>query len=644
MVKPSIHSSKKKPARREGFDRYFLPLYSGFIFLILPFFIVTNAIDYSLMPRFMVLSLFITGLIVLMMVRGSMKIPMQMFHFAIVPMMVLYLLVIIISVFFAYNKLESIFDATKWLMFIVVLMVGVVIFVNDPRWAGFQARLAVISGIIASLIGLVQYYRFVILAPKPFLPDGRSVVYLVEGVMSHKNLFSLSILMMMPWVGYAIYVFRGKWRLTALVSMLLMIIMVVLLLTRAVWLGMIISLPVILMLFLHYFRQSINKLLFRSGVIALAIGMIGFMGFIYISQVTRINNSFADKLMSIVRVSTWKTEHRLKTWQITVEMIGDHPVSGVGAGNWQIEAPRYYAGKFTGDQELNWIRPHNDYLWVWSEKGLIGFLLYLGFFGITIFYLLRTVKAASLNSKVLSLFLLWGLLGYMTASFFDFPYERPFHMTMLAVIMTSALVLRMQQNPDWKETPQKKPVIMLLLALGSVLASVYGASAYHQETNVKQCLTDASSGNWSQLYKHSLEAQSVFKNLDNWANPIYSYTGKALEESGEFVAALEAYKEAYRANPTKIKVITNLARCYEKAKLYKEGISMLDSALKILPRDKKLLMQKSDIYYAAGEYRLALKNYGLIADFRKDTLIMQNMRYLRYLKNKVKVASPDVRK
>jgi hypothetical protein len=529
-------------------------------------------------------------------------------------------------------------------MFMVVFFTGVVIFTNNVRWPLLLAKFASISGIIASIIGLVQYYQFVLLALKPFLPDGRSVVYLVEGVMSHKNLFSLSLLMVMPWAGYGIYILKGKWRLASIISMSLMMMMVLLLLTRAVWLGMIISLPVMIMLFLRYFRQSINPLLFRSGVIALAIGMVGFIGFIYISQVTRVSNPFAEKLMSIVRVSTWKTEHRLRAWQVTLEMIQDHPVTGVGAGNWQLEAPKYYAGKFTGDQELNWIRPHNDYLWVWSEKGLAGIIVFMALFGITIFYLVRTVKEASIDHKVLALFLLWGLLGYMTASFFDFPYERPFHMTMLAVIMASALVLRMQQPGVETLPPQTQRMFLLILASTSCLASVYGISVYRQETLVKKCLTDASSGNWTQLLKHSYEAQMPFKNLDNWANPISSYTGKAFEESGDFPSALEAYKEAYRANPTKIKVITNLARCYEKAKMYREAIGMVDTALKILPLDKKLLMQKSDIYFETGDFRLALKNYRLIPDFYKDSLIVQNMRYLRYLMKQKAAALPGSRK
>jgi hypothetical protein len=74
-VKPGARSTKKKPVQREGVERHFLPLYAGFLFLILPFFIVTNAIDYSLMPRFMLLSLFFLGVVLLMLFKGVYKIP-----------------------------------------------------------------------------------------------------------------------------------------------------------------------------------------------------------------------------------------------------------------------------------------------------------------------------------------------------------------------------------------------------------------------------------------------------------------------------------------------------------------------------------------------------------------------------------------
>lgn len=57
----------------------------------------------------------------------------------------------------------------------------------------------------------------------------------------------------------------------------------------------------------------------------------------------------------------------LKTWSLTTEMIKDHFFTGVGTGNWQINARVSYKGRFSGNDPQNWIRPQNDFLWVMAE-------------------------------------------------------------------------------------------------------------------------------------------------------------------------------------------------------------------------------------------------------------------------------------
>jgi len=57
----------------------------------------------------------------------------------------------------------------------------------------------------------------------------------------------------------------------------------------------------------------------------------------------------------------------------TIEMVKDNPVIGVGAGNWMINYPVYYA-QYQGLEFKNWRRPHNDYIWILAEKGFLGLI------------------------------------------------------------------------------------------------------------------------------------------------------------------------------------------------------------------------------------------------------------------------------
>ncbi|MBE84466.1 MAG: hypothetical protein CME21_18045, partial [Gemmatimonadetes bacterium] len=82
-------------------------------------------------------------------------------------------------------------------------------------------------------------------------------------------------------------------------------------------------------------------------------------------------SAFDDKKASAaVAVASIVSEegHRGRTelWKKTVDIIADHPILGVGLGNWEFQFPAYADG-----QHLNVDaaprRPHNDLLWLASE-------------------------------------------------------------------------------------------------------------------------------------------------------------------------------------------------------------------------------------------------------------------------------------
>jgi hypothetical protein len=73
------------------------------------------------------------------------------------------------------------------------------------------------------------------------------------------------------------------------------------------------------------------------------------------------------------------TSERLKMWKKTLSMIKDHPLTGVGSGNWKVVIPSYglantvfAKGYFAPD------RVHNTYLQITSETGIPGAIFYFG--------------------------------------------------------------------------------------------------------------------------------------------------------------------------------------------------------------------------------------------------------------------------
>ncbi|MFH1703373.1 MAG: O-antigen ligase family protein [Nitrospirota bacterium] len=118
---------------------------------------------------------------------------------------------------------------------------------------------------------------------------------------------------------------------------------------------------------------------------------------------------------TLERLSTDRSialQWRLDTNRLALEMIHDHPVLGVGTGNYLTEyhnylsmwpkLSRYYYGPL-----------HNSYLQIWAENGTIGLLIFLSFLLIVFIGLLKAyLNAVDREVKILALGLLTAFTGY----------------------------------------------------------------------------------------------------------------------------------------------------------------------------------------------------------------------------------------
>jgi len=104
-----------------------------------------------------------------------------------------------------------------------------------------------------------------------------------------------------------------------------------------------------------------------------------------------------------VRVSTVKTYEedaaamaRIATWKAGINMVKDHPIIGVGAGNFNFLFT-YYCPPELSKYGGNWISIHNMFLQIFSETGLVGG----GLFVLVIFSSLLSVSSMNRRNKYL---------------------------------------------------------------------------------------------------------------------------------------------------------------------------------------------------------------------------------------------------
>jgi putative inorganic carbon (HCO3(-)) transporter len=89
--------------------------------------------------------------------------------------------------------------------------------------------------------------------------------------------------------------------------------------------------------------------------------------------------------------ANWALTERIAHWQAAVGMLTDHPISGVGIGNYAVAYPQYAVGR--------WQDPlghaHNFYLNIAAECGLLGLTVFLFLIGACFAYAWRVLQQLS---------------------------------------------------------------------------------------------------------------------------------------------------------------------------------------------------------------------------------------------------------
>jgi O-antigen ligase len=544
-----------------------------------------------------------------------------------------YFFITVVSIFFAINYKEGYFDVFKTFLFITLIAAFAIVFSNTKNWHLHLPKFVVVAAFIAFAVGIAQYFTDVFNSPDILLPDGREIIYSVRGFMSHKNQYAISLMLMLPFLGYGIYQYKKGWKWASIIAFVLLMVMIVLLKTRSVWVGIALSLLAIV------FITSISPKKFgissslRNIIVSATIVVI-------VAGATVINiagkkdpYSFFGKLRSITNPLAGNNVYRLKIWHLTTIMIADYPLTGVGAGNWKLHSADYYRTNNYNFKkvEMNWLRPHNDFLWVFAEKGIIGFLLFLSIFGFAIVYILKLLFSdRPPEQKALLLFILSGLICYLTVSFFSFPLERINQQAYLAMLLAAVLTLHHSARENTKPITNRK-IILYPALLVLLLSVVYSYAMLDMEYKVRKTRNAMGSSNWRVMLSEAQSISTVFRTLDPEATPISSYAAQAYSKLGQTEKSRDAYIEALKAHPTKINMMNNLGKVYYELGEYEKAEELFLKALFTLPDYQESLINLSTTYYKMGEYEKTLETLNRIPTDKRDETSKRNIIAVKQL-------------
>lgn len=583
-------------------------LFSAFI-ILLPLVYSSQAVDPVLIPRQTVLSFLLLVVSVgLFFGSSTLLLNMRLLPASVILLCFLYG----VSIILAINTTESFYIAMKFILggvFFLVIWIGF-----THQWITIEkvAQAILLSSVLA--VGLI--WRDIILIQNTGIDlfDGENI-YKVRATFGHKNLASAYLFLCLPIIGiqWAFAHHRGI-KIGLAVLGLTLIATILLLQTRAVYLAFAVTFLLGGILYIFIIAKSkINK---RILFIGLGIGFFLVITFLF----------FFRQQLALMGQSGSGLE-RINAWKNTWEMIQEHMLFGVGAGNWQIWFPNYgmekfYATNYSISEGItNFQRPHNDFLWVWAETGIVGGILYMTIFFQAIWLAFQNArKAVTVKDQLIFSMLLLAFVGYVIIAMVDFPLERIEHqviiLTLLAFISQSS---RKLGNFKWGALSW---ILVGIFCCWSLWVCYY---RWQGERYTKMVHRAHATGQWLSLSNYATKAQNKYLNMDHFSIPLSWYEGVGYFMLNDYSHAKISFEKAYQLHPFQVHVLNNYATCFVKEGNNKKAIELLKEAYRISPKFSEGTLNLSGVYFNMSEYDSA---YHYIKQLGFDG---NNSRYTAFL-------------
>ncbi len=412
----------------------------------------------------------------------------------------------------------------------------------------------------------------------------------ISGSMGHKNLLASIHFLILPFIIYSIINTNKFFKYFSYVCLFFSLIIFFQTQSRAVIGALIIS-------SISYFllsKISKNKL-FQSIKYILLIVVVGFL---FLNSINRIE-SFKQEITKNI---DFTTSQRFSLYKSSLKLISDNLIFGVGPANWRIKIWEYglYNNTF-GDSFAQ--RPHNDFLWFFSEGGLVAGISYLLLFII----LLRDSFWLSKNHEDSIFFklLFATILGYFFISFFDFPSERISHLIIFLLIASIIITRKIVVEEKRYFTIPK--FLMLSLVLICFLIFYQSYNRFQSDKFASKAIAFKNKGNWTQTIKNIDRAyHNLYYAVDGTSTPLHYHRGIANYHQNKIDLALIDFKKAFNHNCNHIHVLNNLGTIHEIKGEYNLAKEYYNKALKVNPTFKEVRVNLSAIFYNDGEYVKAL--------------------------------------
>ena len=382
---------------------------------IIPLIVSFSTSDPTLAIRFLILSILISGILVYYLVKKQEIYKEVIMH----PAMIAFGLVIIcyvLSAFFNGFGSESIYIILK-LFLSYVFAVVTIQFVNKEGYKPLLNSFLYFSLIVSAIyfFQIISNYSEIIKIESEWLRNKEEFDQ-IASTMGHKNLLSSIQFLMLPALIYLLFNSKRLIKIVSAIALTLIAVTLFQTQTRAVLFAL------FLFSISMFLLQKTN--IKRKHILTLLIGTILFLSTGY--AVIKYTNRYDAFIGEINNTLNFTSSSRYTLYNSSIDLIKDHLLFGVGPGKWRVDIWEY--GLYEGTYGNSFAqRPHNDFLWVFSEGGVIAGISYIILFLILLRESYILYKQRNKEDRLFYSLLFSTFLGFGFISLVDFPLERFSH-------------------------------------------------------------------------------------------------------------------------------------------------------------------------------------------------------------------------
>ena len=584
-------------------------------FVITPLVISTSAVDITLTPRLILICGLLSLLATTYLLRSGGRVFLDfdgnsLFWIAVSG----YLVAVGISIINSFNQGESIYIFGRTILpFCLLIMLGSIL--SHDTALRQQLPIAItISALIVAIVGFGQLTAGLFLE----LP-GNIVPY---STMANKNLLASYLLFSLPFsLMLLTHGSRFVRSFGAAVSILLAFMMVASK-TRSVWVALLAATAVtgtaavFSMRRMQIGRQSAFRLVTTKRLLGVMIFIIALEAGNYLGQW-----DLSSRAASIITANDQSIADRLNVWSNSLKMAGDHPIFGVGPGQWRVHVAGFgMSGTRSESGVTNFQRPHNDYLWVLSENGLTGLIFYLAIFVAALSCVFRRLKEVREPEQLAEkLFCLFGISAYLIVAFFSYPQERVVHQMLLVTLFAFIMTAGKSAGSGSRSRPRAgSSVIAMAILLIAVAFGLMAVMRYSAEKQMRRIYFYKDAGQWPEVIRAAEESENFFTSMDPTAAPLRWFRGVAEYDLGDYEGAFQSFQSAYQVNPNHLYVLNNLATSYVRRGKTDSARSFYEKALRISPNFEDAVFNLTAVYFNSGELEKADDLLGRIDESTED--------------------------